>query len=824
MQNGDKKDIYLPPKLQKRLRELTQPPLTVVEAGSGFGKTTAVMEHLTTGPRRKRRLFVRTLCGGSAERPWEELCSLLANICPKNADYLRKFGEPAQDSLPRIASIMPEFRCEEKTTLVLDNFHLARFRAPARLINTLASHGNRSLSIVIITQPYDGLKDDAPFAARVNHIRGDSFVLTSEEVREFFRREEIKLTEAELKTLMRTTEGWIAALSLQKRAYMENGRFESCRGISRLMESTIWQSAPDKIREELMYLSAAENFTLPQAAVMAGEEPLPEECIKRLNETPCIRRDAKSGIYTLHSLLRAYLEEKVLRQTEAFRAERILRAAKGCAVRGDKVRAAAFFAEIKDYDSLLALPCSKNEISEIVRISESRIFASLIAEARPETLARHPEQLLLITLELFLTGYFELFGQYIGYISGLAEDSALYGEARARRLRGELEFLKFFPSFNDIAAMCAQHEKAYELLRSPSDIFPADVTWTFGISSVVCMFWRDSGKLREELALVTNGMPCYHKLQKSHGAGAAAAMAAEMELLAGDDGRAEELAQEALREADENRQDSLCFCAEQILARIALLRGEREKFENLLRGIRRRGFESGDPYSLITAEMCLAFFSSAIDAPHLLPAWACREETARQKCYAAAMPYIRIPAAKMLLENDRAAFRARLGEYLAEAERFHMLLPRIYLLIYGALEREKSGEGGRAIALLKEAFETAAPDRVLLPFAEGGAKIAMLLKKMPLAPEYESARAETTELSRRFAAGLSAIRGEDRGYRPRLSPREKEAARQLKLGYGDKETAERLSVTLATLRGVKKNIYAKLGVHSLTELRESEIL
>ena len=48
MQNGDKKDIYLPPKLQKRLRELTQPPLTVVEAGSGFGKTTAVMEHLTT--------------------------------------------------------------------------------------------------------------------------------------------------------------------------------------------------------------------------------------------------------------------------------------------------------------------------------------------------------------------------------------------------------------------------------------------------------------------------------------------------------------------------------------------------------------------------------------------------------------------------------------------------------------------------------------------------------------------------------------------------------------------------------------------------------
>ena len=113
---------------------------------------------------------------------------------------------------------------------------------------------------------------------------------------------------------------------------------------------------------------------------------------------------------------------------------------------------------------------------------------------------------------------------------------------------------------------------------------------------------------------------------------------------------------------------------------------------------------------------------------------------------------------------------------------------------------------------------------MLLPFAEGGAKIAMLLKKMPLAPEYESARAETTELSRRFAAGLSAIRGEDRGYRPRLSPREKEAARQLKLGYGDKETAERLSVTLATLRGVKKNIYAKLGVHSLTELRESEIL
>ncbi|MFR5881169.1 MAG: hypothetical protein ACLUEQ_10365 [Cloacibacillus evryensis] len=44
-----------------------------------------------------------------------------------------------------------------------------------------------------------------------------------------------------------------------------------------------------------MYLSAAENFTLPQA-VMADEASA-GECIKRLNENPFIRRDAKADLH-----------------------------------------------------------------------------------------------------------------------------------------------------------------------------------------------------------------------------------------------------------------------------------------------------------------------------------------------------------------------------------------------------------------------------------------------------------------------------------------------------------------------------------------------
>ncbi|MFR5881170.1 MAG: hypothetical protein ACLUEQ_10370 [Cloacibacillus evryensis] len=342
----------------------------------------------------------------------------------------------------------------------------------------------------------------------------------------------------------------------------------------------------------------------------------------------------------------------MLRQTEAFRAERILRAAKGCAVRGDKVRAAAFFAEIKDYDSLLALPCSKNEISEIVRISESRIFASLIAEARPETLARHPEQLLLITLELFLTGYFELFGQYIGYISGLAEDSALYGEARARRLRGELEFLKFFPSFNDIAAMCA-HMKGIRTAPLPSDIFPR-THLDLRHLPVVCMFWRDGSKLREELALVTNGMPCYHKLQKSHGAGATAAMAAEMELLAETTGRRKSWPELCAKPA--NRRTPLLLRGTDTCPHRPAP-GEREKFENLLRGIQRRGYESGDP-TASSPRRCASPFSSAMTPPPARPGPAAKRR--RSKIYAAAMPTSAYHG-KDAAENDRAAFRARLG-------------------------------------------------------------------------------------------------------------------------------------------------------------------
>ena len=66
-------------------------------------------------------------------------------------------------------------------------------------------------------------------------------------------------------------------------------------------------------------------------------------------------------------------------------------------------------------------------------------------------------------------------------------------------LRGEMELLLSFLEYNRIDAMSARHRRALELLGGPARLISVRSTWTFGSPSVLYMFWRESGKLDEEL-------------------------------------------------------------------------------------------------------------------------------------------------------------------------------------------------------------------------------------------------------------------------------------------------------------------------------------
>lgn len=205
---------YIPPQLIEKLGAMLTSPLTLIEAGSGFGKTTAVAEVLEDVQEQKADVYWHTFLGEPPEKAWQALCGLIAHADGKAAVWLGNLGRPSLSSLPDLASILRDIRCSKTTVIVLDNWQLAGFEISAQLIEALSLHRGKKLHIVVITQP-------AAAAARTTSnprmalIGNDSFRYTRENIAEFFLHSRITLDEEQLDMLCDITEGWIAALRLQ---------------------------------------------------------------------------------------------------------------------------------------------------------------------------------------------------------------------------------------------------------------------------------------------------------------------------------------------------------------------------------------------------------------------------------------------------------------------------------------------------------------------------------------------------------------------------------------------------------------------------------
>jgi DNA-binding NarL/FixJ family response regulator len=74
----------------------------------------------------------------------------------------------------------------------------------------------------------------------------------------------------------------------------------------------------------------------------------------------------------------------------------------------------------------------------------------------------------------------------------------------------------------------------------------------------------------------------------------------------------------------------------------------------------------------------------------------------------------------------------------------------------------------------------------------------------------------TPQLARRVVQFLSEPRGEGQ-VMPKLTPGEKEFLDQLSKGYAYKEIADRMNISIDTVRSYVRTVYEKLHVHSRTE-------
>ena len=199
------------------------------------------------------------------------------------------------------------------------------------------------------------------------------------------------------------------------------------------------------------------------------------------------------------------------------------------------------------------------------------------------------------------------------------------------------------------------------------------------------MYWRESGKLNEEIEQMDECMPYYYRLSRGHGTGAELIMRAEAHLHRGETDEAEILCHRAIFTADSKRQNSIAQCGVFTLARLALLHGDRELLEDSLATLRDRSYRNTEDLCRYTYDLAKGYLSLLLGKPEEVAPWLAEGKIDDRRLVIMSQPFAHIIYGRMLLEKKEYKKLLGMGGYvMGISSIFPNLLPQVYMKIYMA--------------------------------------------------------------------------------------------------------------------------------------------
>ncbi len=848
MKINRKKLYFFSEKLKKHLAQISLYPLTIVQAPSGFGKTTAVREYLKKSIHEGADEYWYTCLGEPKHQTWANICDLLAHVNGDAANKLRQLQMPAADIAASLSPVLRDIKGERETYLVIDHWELVEREIRQALLSAFSMNKYPGLHMILITQTPEPKHQSFFYNANIHLIGPSAFFIDRESTAGIFRLQGIRLSDDQLERVYACTEGWVAAIRIMMTYFMQTGSFNYNADMDLLVEAAVFGRLSPEEKEFLLTVSITDGFTALQAARMTGQEALPEAIGDLLRKNSFIKYFPDTGMYTIHRTLQDYLRNRFYRlMPESFQ-KQVLRQVGHCyAADAQLLEASRLFYAVKDYDAILSLPFDVQYIAVQREKGMMAFILTVLEECSEATLLRYPFTLLMFLYGMILSGRMEDSQKLCRLLGGAIEsNTAGLSWEELRRLKGEFTALIALTAHHDIRKMGKSAKAALNILGGPSGIWSKDMPWTFGNTSILCLFWREQGMLEETLQNMEECLPFQLKLTRGQGSGADSAFRAEALIVRGEDDQAEILCHRALYEARQRQQICVCLCAELTLVRIAILRGDTDGYWTALENIHSLGRENPHPYVTRMVELCVAAIDVMLHTTEHIAHWLCDIKSIEKAVYAPAVPYVQVLHSHLLVSKRQYNQLYGICQPAIDmAKNMGYLYPQVFQLLFLAAARHNGGDDGQARAHLSKALAMALPDRVYLPFAHywndlggllesiespydvfGGAYAAacgkarkVRLAPMPAAVFYD--RLDNLKaLCRRQERGTSAIKKALLKAGSPLTPREREVALLAQNRLSNKEIANKLYISEKTIKTFLQSIYIKLDVHSKAELGE----
>lgn len=275
--------IYISERLQEALRPISHCALTTVVAPMGYGKTTAVNWYLAERKKKENARIIRiSVYSDNLAIFWKSvqdaflhagLSILLDYPCPTDAAG----GSLLADDLCHALA------GEKPCYLFIDDFHLLTDVRTAAFLCTLANRLPENVHVLVASRDRF-----LPFAAQVRlggklcQIGTAELRLNHAELAVYAHRCGTALSDAEISSLLYTSEGWFSAIYLHLRTLAERGTLPDQKSdIYTMFTAAMIAPLPSDAREFLAVMGLADEFTLEMAHFIT-ETPHTEKLLTTL--------------------------------------------------------------------------------------------------------------------------------------------------------------------------------------------------------------------------------------------------------------------------------------------------------------------------------------------------------------------------------------------------------------------------------------------------------------------------------------------------------------------------------------------------------------
>ena len=797
--------IYISERLQESLRPISRYALTAIIAPMGYGKTTAVNWYLEQRAKVQPLRIIRiSVYSDNLAIFWKSTQDAFARA---GYDFLRDYICPTDASGGGLLvdDLCHELAGETSCYIFVDDFHLLTDLRVSTFLCMLASRLPANVHLIVASRDrFLPAAEAVRLGNRAYQIGMEQLRLNHTELAIYAHRCGTSLSDAQVDSLLYSSEGWFSAVYLNLRTLSERGALPDRNSdIYATFTAAMIDPLPEKQREFLAVMGLADEFTVEMAHFVTGDADA-EKLLAVLTAQNAFVTCLPDGMtYRFHHMMKECAERTFLTLPKEKQAH--CRECFGTWYEEHQqyIQALNAYRKCGNYDALLRVV--EKDAGILLSSLNPQTVLDDIAECPVSTLKAHPLALLVLMRSMFnyqnIPKMLELKDLLL---TAIQEQPELSPQERGNLL-GECDLIMSFLCYNDISAMSRLHRSASSQMSRLAISIQKSGGWTFGSPSVLMMFYRAPGELQSELAEMDECMPHYYKITDGHGQGAERIMRAEAAFMQGRFTDAHIELESAYAQIEGNGQENMALCCDFLAWRLSRhtdmeLRYSFEEHREAL-------LHKHNSTWLNIWNATSAYYHALLGETDKIPSVFAEHQLSSIQFQAPGKPMMEMIENQVYLtQSAYANVIGRSEGQLAVCDAMHYALVALHIRIQVTAAYELLGKHSEARELLAQALAEAEPDGFVIPFVENYRFLKPLLMQ-----EIQGGLVQKI-----IELGEAAEKRKNRTVRPTaftaLTDREYEIVLLMTQRLSNREIAEKLFLSEGSVKQYINQIYSKLHI------------